>query len=179
MEATMHSLMLVTIAMPTDATSDEVRDKVYDILIDDNSFCGKAGRFGGPLCDWFVIGGRWSGLLAKTIIGRAYSDAVVAKIPEFGRELLPQQLIDSHAEELDALWLQHGGKGPSPYTRSGLEHYGFPDDAMVITQALYDSLLSKYVGDVCATEEFIDLDDESVKPDFVGRKWLVVVDYHQ
>jgi hypothetical protein len=174
----MHNLMLVTIAMPADATSDEVRDEVYETLMDDNSFCGEAGRFGGPLCDGFVIGGRWSGLLAETIIGPAYRDTVIAKIPEFGGELLPQQLIDSHAGELDALWLQHCGMGPSPYTRSGYRDYGFSDDAMVVTQTLYDALLAKYADEIYVTEKFIDLNDEAIGPDFVGRKWLVVVDYH-
>jgi len=172
----MHSLLLVTTALPDGTTSKEARYKVYEALMNDGSFCGDGGRFGAPLCDWFVIGGRWSGLLAETMIGTAFKDAVIAKFPEFDRESLPQSLIHSHGQELDALWREHGGTGPSPYTRDG--HDGFEDDAMVITQKLYDALLAKYQGEDASVGDFVDLDYEQVQPDFVGRKWLVVVDYH-
>jgi len=172
----MHSLLLVTIALPQGATSQEARRKVHDALMNDNSFCGDGGRFGGPLCDWFVIGGRWSGLLAKTLIGTAYKDAVIAKFPDFDREWLPQSLIERHGQDLDALWREHGGTGPSPYNRSGYDD--FEDDAMVITLRLYEALLSKYRGENASSGEFVDLEYDSLKPDFVGRKWLVVVDYH-
>lgn len=173
----MHSLLLVTIGLSAATTSQEARQKVFDMLMNDDSFCGEAGRFGGPLCDWFLIAGRWSGLLAEATIGPVYKDAVVAKFPDFGAARLPQSVIDGHAEQLDALWREHAGTGPSPYTRSGYDD--FEDDAMVVTQTLYDALLAKHAGDIYVTEEFIDLDDEAVAPDFVGRKWLVVVDYHQ
>lgn len=172
----MHTLLLVTIALSEGATSQEARDTVRDTLMNDNSFCGEGGRFGGPLCDWFVIGGRWSGLLAETSVLSAYRNAVIAKFPEFDTKLLSKALIDSHGPELDAIWRNLGGTGPSPYMRDG--YRDFEDDAMLVTQALYDALLAKYAGEVGILEEFIDLDDESVEPGFVGRKWLVVVDYH-
>ena len=171
----MHHLLLVTITLPDGATSEEARRAVDDTLMNDDSFCGEGGRFGAPLCDWFVIGGRWSGLLAETLLGAAYRDAVIAKFPEFNREWLQHSFIDSHGQELDALWRDHGGTGPSPYTRDGYQD--FPDDAMVITSELYEALVSKYRGEV-RDEHFVDLDGEPLQPDFVGRKWLVVVDYH-
>jgi hypothetical protein len=174
-EAAMHSLLLVTFSLPEGETAQEARRAVHDALLNDTSFCGEGGWFSTPLCDCFVIGGRWSGLLAETIIGSAYRDAVIAKFPEFAAEWLPNSVIANHGQELDALWREHGGTGPSPYTRDG--YRDFEDDAMVITQKLYDALLAKYQGED-ASSEFVDLDYESVRPDFVGRKWLVVVDYH-
>lgn len=172
----MHTLMLVTVTMPDGATSEEARQQVHDELINDDSFCGSGGRFGAPLCDWFVIGGRWSGLLAETLIGAAFKAAVIAKFPELNREWWPESLAARHAKELDALWREHGGTGPSPYTRDG--YNGFEDDAVIVTQKLYDTLLVKYQGEDADSGLFVDLDDERVQPDFVGRKWLVVVDYH-
>ncbi len=172
----MHTLLLVTMALPESTTSQEARDKVYEALMNDGSFCGEGGRFSSPLCDWFVIGGRWSGLLSDTIIGPVWKQALIAKIPEFDGKRLPSTLIENHAETLDAIWHEHGGTGPSPYTRSGYD--GFEDDALQITRKLYDALLAKYAGEVGVDEEFIDLDDETVDFGFVGRKWLVVIDYH-
>ena len=86
--------------------------------------------------------------------------------------------MGEHGAELDAIWQAQGGTGPSPYTRSAYEHLGYRDDAMPITQALYDALLSEFAGTNSDRELYADLDDEELSPDFVGRKWLVVVDYH-
>jgi hypothetical protein len=160
-EATMHSLMLVTISMPAGATSEEIRQKVEGELLADDSFCGDGGRFGAPLCDWFVIGGRWSGLLAETMIGDAYRAAVITRFPALKSvksEWWPESLAANHSEELDALWQQQGGTGPSPWRRDGYE--SFADDAMVITQKLYDALLAEYAGEVNCDGEFVDLDNE-------------------
>lgn len=171
----MHHRMLVTMALPDGATSEEARQAVSDTLMNDASFCGSGGRFGAPLCDWFVIGGRWSGLLAETIMGETFRDAVIARFPEMHQHWWPESLASNHSQELDSIWQAHGGTGPSPYTRDGYQD--FPDDAMIITSRLYDALLVEFQGDeVC--DGFADLDYEPLQPDFVGRKWLVVVDYH-
>ncbi len=172
----MHNRFLVTITMPEGSTSEDARRKVFNDLLNDHTFCGEGGRFSSPLCDWFVIGGRWSGLLGETTIGPAHRQALVARIPELDAEYFPSTLVEKHRETLDAIWHVHGRTGPSPYTRSGYDE--FEDDAMVVTQKLYDALLAKYAGEVGVIEEFIDLDDEAVEPGFVNRKWLIVVDYH-
>ena len=54
----MHHLMLITLAVTAGATSLDARISAHSKLIDDDSFCGEGGRFGSPLSDWFVIGGR-------------------------------------------------------------------------------------------------------------------------
>ena len=174
----MHYRLLITLDSPANADSASVRDDVHDRLMQDDSFCGEGGRFGSPRCDWFVIGGRWSGLLAEITIGAAYKDAVRAQFPELAREYWPQSTVDRHRATLDALWQAHGGTGPSPYTRSGYEQLGFPDDAMLLTPALYDALLSEYDGQSRTGEGHADLDDDPLHRDFIGRKWLVVIDYH-
>jgi hypothetical protein len=174
----MHYRLLITIEAPSDANSADVRNDVFDQLVNDDSFCGEGGRFGSPLCDWFVIGGRWSGMLAGTTIGAAFKEAVHVRFPELAGGSYPSTLVDKHGGELDALWQAHGGTGPSPYTRNGYEPHGHPDDAMPLTQALYDALLAGYAGQTLDREHYADLDDEELGPDFVGRKWLVVVDYH-
>ena len=82
----MHYQLLVTMSFADDATSAEVRRTVYDTLLADSSFCGEGGCFGSPLCDWFVIGGRWSGLLAKASLGLEYQQAVASLKATFGEE---------------------------------------------------------------------------------------------
>lgn len=178
----MHFQMLVTTSLTDGKTSEDARCKVYNSLLNDESFCGSGGRFGSPLCDWFVIGGRWSGLLAETLIGEKYCDAVVARFPEMAKGFWPTSLIDTHRDEFDAIWRDHGGSGPSPYARSSYVELGYPDDAMLLTRELYDALLAPHEHESLVLEgghdHYLDLDDEPLQPDAIGHKWLVVVDYH-
>ena len=177
----MHYRMLVTTSLPDGATSEDARHTVHDALLSDESFCGTGGRFGSPLCDWFEIGGRWTGLLAETAIGESYRAALIARFPEMAKDWWPHSLVDTNREELDAIWQAHGGTGPSPYARNDGIGFGYPDDAMLVTRELYDGLLATYEGDSLVNDgycEYCDLEDEPLHPDFIGSKWLVVVDYH-
>ncbi len=178
----MHFRMLVTTSLPDGATSDDARHTVHDALLNDESFCGTGGRFGSPVCDWFEIGGRWSGLLAETVIGETYRAAMIARFPEMANNWRPRSLADAHRDQLDALWQSCGGVGPSAYTRIDIGMIGRPDDAMLLTRELYDGLLTAYEGEYFVSDgwhcQYTDLDDEPLKPDAIGRKWLVVIDYH-
>ncbi len=51
-------------------------------------------------------------------------------------------------------------------------------DAILVTQELYEKHLKEFEGQSSYDTEFVDLDREEVSPDFIGRKFLIVVDYH-
>ena len=91
--------------------------------------------------------------------------------------------VDERREALNRLWQQFGGTGPNPITRSTYEELGAEDDAMLIDQALYDHFLKPLAGesfslDGESCDRFADLDGDDVDESFIGRKWLLVVDYH-
>lgn len=48
---------------------------------------------------------------------------------------------------------------------------------MQLSQPLYAALITEHEGHHTG-EGYADLDGESLCPSFIGRKWLVVVDYH-
>ncbi len=89
----MHFRMFVTSSYSDDADSLTVRSSVFHTLASDESFCGSGGIFGSPVCDWFEIGGRWSGVLAIAQIGKFYRAAVTARFPEMEKEWLPHSLV--------------------------------------------------------------------------------------
>jgi hypothetical protein len=178
----MHYLMLLTLTMLPGESSLEARERIYSQLVDDRSFCGDGGRFNVPVCDWFVIGGRWSGLLGETVVGDAYREKLAATLPEFTGYYSPDR-VKERAGELDALWREFGGSGPSSLNRDAYRHLGYDDDAMPLARTLYDRLLAKYQGESSQKEDrlhcsFIDLDEEELDETFIGRKWIAVVDYH-
>ena len=172
----MHYLMLVTLALDDATTSLDARRQAMDFLLADDSFCGEGGRFVSPLCDWFVIGGRWSGMLKETLLGDAYKAAFRQEFPEMYSGYFPALLVDKHRDRLNQIWQRFGGTGPHPATRSSYDDLGCDDDAMLVDQPLYDHFLAEDSCQHCET--FADLDDEPVDETFIGRKWLVVVDYH-
>lgn len=87
--------------------------------------------FYSPVCDYFLIGGAWSGHLT--------------------------------GEEYETLYMEDGRDC----------------DALPVTRELYNSFLKEFEGREAFDTDFVDLDREAVSPDFIGRKWLVVIDFHQ
>ncbi len=178
----MHYRMLVTLTPEPGETSLQARHRVFNLLMEDPSFCGEGGRFGSPPADWFVIGGRWSGCLAETVMGDAYRDKLRASFPALAGKYYRATDVKAHAAALDALWHECGGTGPSPFNRSGYGEQGYDDDAMLLTGDLYRALLAGNAGETSYKDgwhcKFTDLDDEQLDESFAGRKWLVVVDYH-
>ena len=94
----------------------------------------------------------------------------------------PARLVDERRDALNRLWRQFGGRGDNPVTRSNYDELGCDDDAMLVDQALYGHFLKPLAGKSTCLDEspqrFADLDDEPVDETFIGRKWLIVVDYH-
>jgi hypothetical protein len=177
----MHYRLLITFTSPADADSSEVRREVYNQLIDDDSFCGEGGRFGSPMCDWFVIGGRWSGYLRETLIGDRYRETLNQRFPKLAGRYYSEADAKAHAPALNALWRKFGGAGRSPFNRSSYEQLGYGDDALPVDRAVYDRFLAKYRGESdrrVSSDRFTDLDGEEVDETFIGRKWIAVVDYH-
>jgi len=178
----MHHLMLVTLSLAHKGTSEKARDSAHSLLSEDDSFVGEGGRFGSPLADWFVIGGRWSGFLRKTLLGQPYHDAMEQEFP-FVQGYFPSSLLEQHKDGFDLLWRRLGGIGNHPLLRSGYDHLGANDDAMLVDPILYEILLKPHagndstIGDEKLTD-FADLDGDEADESFIGRKWLVVVDYH-
>lgn len=176
----MHHLMLITLATEPGETSQEARDRAFFRLQDDPSFCSEGGRFGAPVCDWFVIGGRWSGYLRETILGKPYRAALAERFPKLTGRYSDSDVAPHHAA-LDALWREFGGDGPSPYNRDAYAEFGYDDDALAVDQTLHDMFIERYRDKADCDDgscRFADLDGDEVSESFIGRKWLLIVDYH-
>ena len=126
----MHTRFLVTFGKEEADDSRSAREYVNNLLVEEG-FVG-AGRWGSGLCDWFVIGGRWSGTLS----------------------------------------------GASGEDRDGLDELGQEDDAMILTESIYERLLKNYEGIDSDDCEYADLEFERCSREMIGKKWVVVVDYH-
>jgi hypothetical protein len=181
----MHFRFLVTCDRDTADTSATVREYVYTTLCEEG-FCGQ-GRWGGGVADWFVIGGRWSGELSRATWAREITKQMSAMEREHsvqvwgafygdGEKTRVQQEL---AKQFQQIW---DAEAPAayvgiPYIRDTYKEDGYADDAMLLTQELYDALLKEYEGKE-ESEYHADLEYEAVSPAMIGKKWLVVVDYH-
>ena len=121
--------------------------------------------------DYFGIGGRWSGLLTD------------------------------HEYDLWELYGPPGAEGKSESEVLDLVFLGHEDDAQVVTDELYERFLKQWEegaadveygrdetedgffvrehADGLSYDGFLDIEEEPVNRDFIGRKWLVVVDLHE
>ena len=185
----MHSRLLVTCNKDTAETSQEARKYVYYTLSNDPSFAGDGGRFGAPLADWFVIGGRWSGELSRATWAKDVTKFIedLEKKEEIqlwgtfygnSEEAEKQKQLIAEVEALYQKAL------PAEYRNTGLVYvrdldgsFGYEDDAMLVTSDLY-KLLQPYEGLDQSEGEYVDLEYDCVSQEFIHTKWLVVVDYH-
>ena len=190
----MHYRMFVTVKRQGIETSEDARSVVYEKLLNDTSFCGEGGRFGAPPADWFVIGGRWSGELSRVTWAKKLTKEIERMEEKAGVEVwgthyasgekqIAQINLKNTIEKLyrQSLPKKFNGKG-LVYDRDMYEELGYEDDAMLVTENLYNTFLKAYEGNDSHADDyrvaFSDLNYEIVSSDFIGRKWLVVVDYH-
>ena len=189
----MHCRLLVTLNKGEASSSEEARIYANDILLNDSSFTGEGGRFGGQVCDWFVIGGRWSGELSEVSWGKKLYEQIRKMEEEadiqirgcsYGREKKreEQAKLTAKAEKIYSEALPEEYKGLLTYDRNTYVSCGYEDDAMVLTKELYDTLIKEHEG--CPIDDseygptYVDLEYDCADPEMIGEKWLVVVDYH-
>jgi hypothetical protein len=176
----MHCRFLVTFNTDEAETSEGARIQVTDFL-QSNGFVGE-GRWSAGLADWFVIGGRWSGELTRALLDSQKLAKVEMEFEEqYGWWLGGEEHMteEQRREQMNGIFSREfpDFAGEMPYWRNQYEPYGDEDDAMMLTQVLYDKLLKPYEGQE-DSEEHADLEYEPVSPKMIGKKWVVVVDYH-
>jgi hypothetical protein len=179
----MHYRYFVLTNKSNAKTSAEARNYVENWLTDEG-FCSQ-GRFGSGMADWFVIGGRWSGVLISGLLDKE-------KFKLFEEEFERQQLgwvnnkdrkEEEQRKKSDKLFMQYFPKfkGEVPYYRDTYTQSGSEDDAKIVTKKIWDALLKEYEGTDAygGSENITDTDDDVItKKNTVGKKWVVVVDYH-
>ena len=167
--------------------SQEAREYVRQELENQN-FASDSNRFfGSSKADWFVIGGRWSGNLQKTMLlaGKLQGKDFFKEIErrnlfeksEKEKNWTTSADVEKYKDKLQALWEEIGGVDVNPYNRDNYNHTGYDDDAMKITPELLAELKKEkevevYLADAPDETLANELDKE------VLGKWIVVVDYH-
>lgn len=185
----MHYRLFVLTQKEHAKDSEEVRRYVYNELSSDPSFCGEGGRFGSPLCDWFVIGGRWSGELTKAGLDQEKLKAFEKEFGELygwwtgGKGTVTEEIRAKQAVEVFKKYFPDF-QGGHPYWRNSYAHLGYKDDAMIVSKEIWGKVLKAYesvdyrVEDEDSDLAVVDLECDPISERVIGKKWLVVVDYH-
>jgi hypothetical protein len=182
----MHYRFLVTFKSEAAKNSRQARLYAAKTLWEKGFVC--ADSCGSHcLADWFVIGGRWSGTLSRHSWAKLISAEMDALEHEHGvqvwgayyKDEREQRIQRELAARFQGLWRAAAPCAfrDIPIQRNTYKIDGYEDDAMLLSEELYNALLKEFAGEH-VSEYHIDLDGEDVSPEMVGRKWLVVVDYH-
>lgn len=190
--STMHYRFFVTFNKEHAAASTEARDYAAQYL-NNNGFSydehDEDKRWARGFADWFVIGGRWSGELSRhswaaSLYTRMENAEKAAGVQVWGASYTDKTLQRKQkalAKLFTVAWKQEAPKAyrAIPINRNTYKGDGYEDDAMPLTQELYDELLQEYEAEQSGdSEHHADLDYDAVSSDMIGKKWLVVVDYH-
>jgi len=177
----MHASLFVCIDVDIASNSREAREYVTQWLYDEG-FVQQSTYFSNGVADYFVIGGRWSGIL--TLYSLPWKD--LDEWSEFAKglrcpcniradEILRRKLIKRFPEYKDKL------KDFKYFSRSDSMPMGYEDDAMVINPSLWRFVVepglekTDYYDGGCV----IDISFSEKKPEnFINKKWIVVIDFH-
>lgn len=195
----MHYAYFVSI--PKDeAETPEAAIRTAEQFLDSNAFVSEGGLYAGGKCDWYEVGGRWSGLFTEmrpeyTAFMSAVKTMLAKDFPTIADDFLQTHsygspdknlLRDKAQAKVLKLWEKSGIEGVScPLARGGTfswkgqERNQF-DDAQLLTQEQYDALIAKDGGYGDSEVVMTDTYEESTiknSPEMVGR-WCVVIDYH-
>ena len=164
----MHNKLYFAVIDPREAcTSQEARHKVEAILTI-NNFCydDNGAYFSGNKGDWFVIGGRWSGIFQLLQLNLLeFMDA-----PDGDEDVLEHQKKG---------WAKAGGKGEIPCLRATRRMDGYEDDAVLIDKSLYWKLLANFPQvELFNANEPEEREFKHWRPEELIGQWIVAIDYH-
>jgi hypothetical protein len=182
----MHALLYVCLPRSQARSSLQTRKKVCAYLTEEGFDTER--RFSGH-CDWFQVGGRWSGQL--TLLRLQYQQ------PKRSEKLWDRLLAaPSDEEDKEAVRLFReaflGVRVKLPLRRSSIGDYGEPDDAQIMDEPLFEQLKMGFSEEVTHADEpaqvIFTTDCYVLEPDgdfpwpkngTEGAKfWVVVIDYH-
>lgn len=172
----MHERAFITFNKDEAETEYEARRHAFNFLLD-NGF-SDCKFFSRGISDGFCVGGRYSGALVL---------ADTAGLSEFHEWYNKQKTSrDIHIKiEKDLFYIAHFYKRfpnsdilPTLFLKRVLSDYGTEHDAMIVTRKIYDMFLKNHEGKEESDGEFWDLNFDNAEEDFIGTKWIVVIDYH-
>lgn len=182
----MHTRFLLTFNKEKAETSEEARAVAITYLCE-NGFVETQTRWGYGLGDWFVVGGRWSGELSRFSWGTDLYNEMDALEDKHGVRVQgtfygKKEMQTKQAElevELNRLWRERAPQQYQdiPIKRDTYLMHGYEDDAMLLTKELYDGLLKAFEGSA-DSDIFADIEYDDMNRDAIGKKWVVVIDYH-
>lgn len=183
----MHNLAYALLPIEEATSSEEARNIVYDFLVNDASFMEDSNasyRFWSPICDYFRIGGRFSGdLTSQNILDEFYRkvNALQGGNPSDSYSVI---FITENRAALDKIWHDLGGKYVNPLSRNAGNYNGYEDDAMIIDEEIAEKLNKIEQPDVVGNERVLDCSSDNCYweiddyKDLIGKAWVVVIDYH-
>jgi hypothetical protein len=139
-------------------------------------------RFGG-VCDYFGVGGRYSGMLNLLRLRHEQP----RQFARFWRRYYEKGLAEEAASQVFREYFPHY-RGKPPFNRGLVDHYGKPDDAQVVDEPLFQQLRSGFGDEVIYSHEIenpnvINIDGTSdfewpMDAEEASNYWVVLIDYH-
>ena len=181
----MHANIYVMTDKENAKTSAEARAFAFGYL-QQQGFAGEGTRFSCPIADWFVVGGRWSGEFTKQTLDKDKIQAFEKEFEKkYGYWINKSVSQDDRRKQSEKLFKEYfpDFDGKMPYWRNGYNEMGADDDAVIVNNAIYTKIVK--AGMKNGIEDggaVVDTNGWDVcnmkKKDIVGKKWIVVVDFH-
>jgi len=187
----MHALLYVLCPKQGLSDSKSARSHVFHWL-SDNGFTENLGLFQHYYADWFVIGGRWSGELTANQLDqekiKALNNEFEKKYGFWINKDITEEIRQNQYQEITRKYFPDY-KGLPWAFRDSYQEGGYEDDAQIVNRLLFERIIKEHLideisqerlwngGAVIATDRTDNKDP--ITPDrYIGKYWVVVVDFH-
>ncbi len=186
----MHSLYFVMLKPEEADNAKEAIGQAEDWL-NSNDFANQDGYYSSGKCDWFQMGGRWSGLFSELTWAKQAHAEIDKLEKDNDIQLLGCHYGDKAKTAKQAKLLKQAEEIWAKYRPAGLDvvynrdmYSSQEDDAVRLTKEVAEALIEKYGKEshieIMDTDNYEEISLELLLnhiEDYAGN-WLVVVDYH-
>lgn len=183
----MHNLAYALLPIEEADSSQKAREVVYDYLINDPSFVDIGDlsyMYWSPRCDWFKIGGKWSGKLnSQNILDEFFRKAKDLQEGNSFEGYL-RDFITKNQDTLEKIWDDLGGMYGNPLSRDVYGCYGYEDDARIMDEEIAEKIKMLGQSDISENGRLLDCSSDNCyweindAKELIGKAWVVVIDYH-
>lgn len=155
-----------------------------EYFLDENDFCA-GGFFSNCIADGYRIGGRWSGELTRVQLDEQKLEKLEKEYKrKYGKKKLTWQEAKRRRRDLFRKYFPQFRCEP-PEARDETVKLGYPDDALTVNAAIYEKIVrpGSTVENYHDGGKVIDIDAgedvaELKKNEVIGKRWIVVIDFH-
>jgi len=181
-----HNMVYVLVPKYLVENKEKVAEYVHRSLSNEGFVDDGSKLFTTSPADWFVIGGRYSGILTKIRLDpEKFSDYDEFLVAEIEKSKNDEAFVKSVTKAWKTFFPEYSHLTPI-FLREPYLELGYPDDVQEVDEVIYEKIIEREMsiyGTIFGTNIYesgtiLNLYGIDENEPMIGNFWIVVVDFH-